>query len=166
MPATFSWFLALRYLVTRWVHLLGMCGVAVAGWAMIVVIAVMSGFIEGMTDSIHNASPDLRITKLKPGCTESQVRPFVEADPDVVRVAPRILQDAMVFPYGRQLLTPVPTLELRTTTQGHVGTFHSVEIGPNGPLGPFQKLRQVTLLRFMRSGIRFWSVSLLTPTRA
>ena len=120
MPATFSWFLALRYLVTRWVNLLGMCGVAVAVWALIVVIAVMSGFIEQMTDSIHNASPDLLVTKLKPGCTESQVRPLVEADPDVVSVAPRIVQYAMMFPYGHQVLHPVRTLETRPTTKGYV----------------------------------------------
>jgi len=120
LPATFSWFLALRYLVTRWVNLLGMCGVAVAVWALIVVIAIMSGFIEEMTDNVHSASPDLLVTKLKPGCTESQVRPLVEADPDVVSVAPRIVQYAMVFPYGRQVLKPVHTLETRPTTQGYV----------------------------------------------
>ncbi len=120
MPRTFSWFLALRYLVTRWVNLLGMCGVAVAVWALIVVIAVMSGFIEEMTDNIHNASPDLLLTGLRPGCTESQVRPLVDADPDVVAVAPRIVQYAMVFPRGRQVLKPSKALVTRPTTQGYV----------------------------------------------
>lgn len=120
MPAAFSWFLALRYLLTRWVNLLGMCGVAVAVWALIVVIAVMSGFIEEMTENLRHASPDLLVTKLRPGCTESQVRPPVEADPDVVSVAPRIVQYAMVFPRGHQLLNPVHTLETRPTTQGYV----------------------------------------------
>ncbi|MHC4512824.1 MAG: FtsX-like permease family protein [Planctomycetota bacterium] len=120
MPATFSWFLALRYLMTRWVNLLGMCGVAVAVWALIVVIAVMSGFIEEMTDNIHNASPDLLVTKLRPGCTESEVRPLVAADPDVVSVAPRITQYAMVFPHGIQVLKPTHNLQTRPTTQGYV----------------------------------------------
>jgi len=120
LPATFSWFLAQRYLVTRWVNLLGVCGVAVAVWALIVVIAVMSGFIEQMTENVHGASPDLLVTKLAPGCTESRVRPLLEADQDVVCVAPRIVQYAMVFPHRRQVLNPVHNLETRPTTKGYV----------------------------------------------
>ena len=40
MIPAYSGFLALRYLRTRWVNILGTLGVAVAVWALIVVIAV------------------------------------------------------------------------------------------------------------------------------
>ena len=57
MAPAFSWFLALRYLVTRWVNLIGMMGIALAVWAMIVVVAVFSGFIGDTKRGIQDCGP-------------------------------------------------------------------------------------------------------------
>ncbi len=92
MPAAFSWFLATRYLVTRRVNALGVGGVAVAVWALIVVIAVFSGFIGEIRDSIRTSSPELLLTNLAPDRDHSYeaLREVIEADQDVLATAPRL----------------------------------------------------------------------------
>ena len=48
MLHAFSWSLAVHYLHSRKVTLLGIGGVALAVWALIVVIGVFSGFVSGI----------------------------------------------------------------------------------------------------------------------
>ncbi len=102
MPASFAWFLALRYLCTRWVNLLGMAGVALAVWALIVVIAVFSGFISEQTTSVRHASPDLLLTGL-PHSSYTELQPLLAADPDVVSTAPRLVHYAMLNPQDQRI---------------------------------------------------------------
>lgn len=64
MPRAFAWFLAFRYLISRPVTWLGVLGVSLASWALIVVIAVFSGFIGSIRDGVRNSSPDLLVTDL------------------------------------------------------------------------------------------------------
>jgi lipoprotein-releasing system permease protein len=100
IPA-YSGFLAVRYLRTRWVNLLGMLGVAVAVWALIVVIAVFSGFIGEIRRSIRVATPDLLATGLPTGTSYEAIDQALRADPDVAETAPRLRHYGMYFPYGR-----------------------------------------------------------------
>ncbi len=104
MPAAFSWFLAARYLVTRRVNALGVGGVAVAVWALIVVIAVFSGFIGEIRDSIRTSSPELLLTNLAPDRDHSyeKLREIIEADQDVQATAPRLNHYGIYYPADRR----------------------------------------------------------------
>jgi lipoprotein-releasing system permease protein len=101
LTPAFSAFLALRYLVSRWVNLLGVVGVAVAVWALIVVIAVFSGFIGEIREHMRSASPSLLVGGLPRDTSFSVLEPLLAADPDVVALAPRVRHYAMFFPHGR-----------------------------------------------------------------
>ena len=103
MPAAFSWFLAFRYLVTRWVNMLGIGGVALAVWALIVVIAVFSGFIGEIREHIRISSPELLLTNLDPDRDHSydRLRAVIEADDDVEATAPRLDHYGIYYPTDR-----------------------------------------------------------------
>ncbi len=100
MGTAFSWFLALRYLVSRRVTLLGVIGIAVSVWAMIVVIAVFSGFIGEIRRGIHNASPDLVLTGMTAPCDFAKVAPVLRAVDGVASIAPRVEHYGIVYGYG------------------------------------------------------------------
>ncbi|MGA0059580.1 MAG: ABC transporter permease [Planctomycetota bacterium] len=101
MIPAYSGFLALRYLRTRWVNILGTLGVAVAVWALIVVIAVFSGFISEIRQSIRIATPDLLATGFDAEASFEELDALIRADEDVVGTAPRLRHHGMYFPYGR-----------------------------------------------------------------
>jgi len=100
LAPAYSWFLALRYLLARWVNVLGMAGVAVAVWALIVVISVFSGFISEIREHIREATADLVLTAVKDDCSYSATAEVLERDDDVVATAPRLIHHAILFPFG------------------------------------------------------------------
>lgn len=89
MGPAFSWLLALRYLSSRWVNLLGILGVAVAVWALIVIRSIFSGFITDIRSDVRRTSPDLLVTGLPHDTGYGQLLPAL-ADDDVVATAPRL----------------------------------------------------------------------------
>ena len=101
MGTAFSWFLARSYLLARRVNLLGMGGVALSVWALIVVVAVFSGFIKGIRSNIRNATPELLITDLPTESSFEEVYGRVEDDPDVVAGSPRLRHYGLYYPIGR-----------------------------------------------------------------
>lgn len=101
MAGAFSWFLALRYLRSRWVNVLGMFGVAVAVWALIVVVAVFTGFIEQTRGRIRNASPDILVAGLPPAASFAEFDAILCDVPGVRATAPRLEQFALYYPLGR-----------------------------------------------------------------
>lgn len=101
MIRAFSAFLALRYLRSRWINVLGTLGIAVAVWALIVVIAVFSGFIGEIRAGVRDATPDLLATNLPMGSSFAAIDAVLRADEDVVATAPRLRHHAMYFPHGR-----------------------------------------------------------------
>ena len=64
MIPAFSPFLAVRYLVTRRINVLGVCGVAFAVWAMLVVDGVFTGFVTDIHKDVRASSPALLLTEL------------------------------------------------------------------------------------------------------
>lgn len=90
MPRAFAWILALRYLLTRPVTWLGVGGIALAVWALVVVIAVFSGFIGSIRDDVRHSAPDLLVTDLPLDQSFQALQPAVAADGDVLAVAPRL----------------------------------------------------------------------------
>ena len=89
--------------MTRWVNLLGIGGVALAVWALIVVIAVFSGFIGEIREHIRVSSPELLLTNLDPDRDHSydDLRAVIEADDDVAATAPRLTHYGIYYPTGR-----------------------------------------------------------------
>ena len=89
-----------RDLTSRWVNVIGVMGIALAVWAMIVVIAVMSGLIGETEKAVHAASPDILLTGLLPGTDYRALAPLLASDPDVVATSPRITQPGLLAPQG------------------------------------------------------------------
>jgi lipoprotein-releasing system permease protein len=119
---TYAWFLALRYLATRWVNVLGMAGLAVAVWALIVVISVFSGFIAEIREHIRGATADLTLAGVGELCSYETVRAVLERDPDVLATAPRLQHYAILFPYGS------PIRRVVTTRAAEPMTFNFVNL--------------------------------------
>ena len=91
MIAAFSPFLAVRYLVTRRINLLGIAGVMFAVWAMLVVDAVFTGFVSGIQRDVHASSTDLLITDLPHDTGYEALCAAIEAERElVVATAPRL----------------------------------------------------------------------------
>ncbi len=107
MAPAYSWFLALRYLFARRVNVLGIAGVAIAVWALIVVIAVFSGFIAEIRGHIRGATADLVLSGVDERCSYEAVRGVLERDPDVVATAPRLQHYAILFPHGWRSFRPI-----------------------------------------------------------
>ena len=102
MISAYSTFLARRYLFSRWVNVLGTIGVAVAVWALIVVVAVFSGFIGEIREGIRGATPDLLLSGLAEDTSFAAVDLALRDDRDVASTAPRLRHYGMYYPYGRR----------------------------------------------------------------
>ena len=98
MIAAFSPFLALRYLVTRRINLLGIGGVLFAVWATLVVDGVFTGFVYEIQNDVRRATPDLLVTDLPDQTSYDTLRAAIEADPDVLHSAPRLRHYAVLQP--------------------------------------------------------------------
>jgi lipoprotein-releasing system permease protein len=118
LAPAFSWFLALRYLVSRWVTLLGVMGVAVAVWAMIAVIAVFSGFISEIRAGVRTASPELLLTELGHECDFAKLAPVLRAEADIAAFAPRVQIDALIAAYGNHRRAVQSTRPIETSQLG------------------------------------------------
>ena len=98
MGAAFPWLLALRYLLSRWVNVLGVLGVAVAVWALIVVPSIFSGFIADIHSQTRRTSPDLLLTSLPNDSDYGPLQQALAEDRDVVATAPRLRHYGMLYP--------------------------------------------------------------------
>lgn len=101
MIRAFSPFLALRYLVTRRINILGVLGVAFAVWAMLVVDGVFTGFVRDIRTNVENSAPPLLLTDLPHDSDFGELREVL-ADDDVVAMAPRLRQYAMLQPVSHK----------------------------------------------------------------
>ncbi|MBZ0149963.1 MAG: hypothetical protein K8J09_00415, partial [Planctomycetes bacterium] len=95
-------FLALRYLVTRPINLLGMAGITISVWALIVVVSVFTGFIDVVQRHVHSASADIIVSALPTWATWSKLQPALRDDENVAASAPRLLHYGILLPPGRR----------------------------------------------------------------
>lgn len=105
MIAAFSPFLALRYLVTRRINLLGIGGVMFAVWATLVVDGVFTGFVFEIQNDVRRATPDLLVTDLPAETDYRTIADVIAADEAVLHCAPRLRHYAVLQPLhppGRQ----------------------------------------------------------------
>lgn len=97
MGPAFPWLLARRYLLSRWVNVLGVLGVSVAVWALIVVPSVFAGFIADIYTEVRGTSPDLMLTGLPHNTAYEPLRKALANDPDVVALAPRLRHYGAIY---------------------------------------------------------------------
>ncbi len=94
----YRWFLALRYLLQRPINLLGMLGVMLGVWALIVVVSIFSGYIAEVRDHIRATTADVTVFGLSPDSSFARVRKIVEADANVLHCAPRMAWVGLLHP--------------------------------------------------------------------
>lgn len=93
-------FLALRYLLSRPINLLGMAGVAVSVWALIVVVSIFSGFLVEIRAHVQSATSDLTVLRLPWPADYAEVARVLRADPNVAACAPRLVWYGLLHAAG------------------------------------------------------------------
>ena len=83
-------FLAIRYLLTRPINLLGMFGIALSVWALVVVVSLFSGFIATVEEHVHSASADVSVSNLPAWAKWSKLRAALTDEPNLSAMAPRL----------------------------------------------------------------------------
>ena len=102
-------FLSLRYLLTRPINLLGMAGITIGVWALIVVVSVFSGVIQVVEEHLRDATGDAVVTTLPSWTSWPRVQKALQNDPNVVATAPRIVHYGMLLrPGHRPPPAPLP----------------------------------------------------------
>ncbi len=118
-------FLALRYLLTRPIHLLGMLGVTVGVWALIVVVSIFSGFLQVVGDHLRSAGADVSVYNIPDRVEPERLRAAILADPNVDACAPHLVHYGLLHRPG-QRPAPLPLLG-RGSLQGGEGPFLFVQ---------------------------------------
>lgn len=109
-------FLALRYLLTRPINLLGMLGIAVSVWALVVVVSLFTGFLSVLEEHLQSASAALTVTALPQWADFSALQAQLRDDDNVAGVAPRLVHHGLVQKPGQRQRTP--PLPGRTSLSG------------------------------------------------
>jgi ABC-type lipoprotein release transport system permease subunit len=109
-------FLAIRYLLTRPINLLGMFGIALSVWALVVVVSLFSGFIATVEEHVHSASADVSVMNLPPWSQWSKLRVALADDPNIAAMAPRLVHYGLLHHPGKR--PPPPPLPGRTALHG------------------------------------------------
>jgi lipoprotein-releasing system permease protein len=95
-------FLAIRYLLTRPINLLGMGGIMISVWALVVVVSLFSGFLQVIEDHVRSATADAVVSDLPNWAEWPALRAALSDDPNVAAAAPRVLHYGMLTPPGRR----------------------------------------------------------------
>ncbi len=102
-------FLAIRYLLTRPINLLGMAGITLSVWALIVVVSLFSGFLAVVERHVHEAGADIVVSALPAWTRWSTLAPALADDPNVAATAPRLLHYGLLLrPGHRPPPAPLP----------------------------------------------------------
>jgi lipoprotein-releasing system permease protein len=112
----YRWFLALRWLLTRPINLLGVVGVTLGVWALIVVVSIFSGFLRVVAEHIREASADVSVLYLPDDAQYAPLARALEADDGVAATAPRLVHFGLLHRPG-QRPPPSPLLG-RSALQG------------------------------------------------
>ncbi|MFT4512598.1 MAG: lipoprotein-releasing system permease protein [Planctomycetota bacterium] len=95
-------FLAIRYLLTRPINLLGMGGIAIAVWALVVVVSLFSGFLQVIEEHVQASSSDLVVTDMPPWAEWPALHHALKEDPNVAGMAPRLLHYGLLVEPGKR----------------------------------------------------------------
>ncbi len=94
-------YLAQRWLLSRPINLLGMAGISVGVWALIVVVSIFSGFLVQVRSHLHAVTADLTVLNLPWPALPAAVAKTVRADPNVAAAAPRVVWYGLLHSLGK-----------------------------------------------------------------
>ena len=109
-------FLAIRYLLTRPINLLGMLGITLSVWALVVVVSLFSGFIAVIEQHVRSATADVCVGALPPWAQWPKLRDALQDDPNVRATARRLVHYGMLNRPGER--PPPPPLPGRGALHG------------------------------------------------
>ncbi len=92
----YRYYLALRYLLSRPINLLGMIGVTLGVWALIMVVSIFSGFLKVFRSHVQSATSDVSVLGVPLSTGYDVFARVVETDPNVKASAPRMVWYALV----------------------------------------------------------------------
>ncbi len=106
----YRYYLALRFMVSRPINLLGIGGVMLGVWALIVVVSIFSGYIKEVKQHVSTVSSDLVILKLGSQVRYSTMKRLITADPNVTSCAPRLVWGGLLHPSTKtdRTASPIP----------------------------------------------------------
>ena len=99
-------FLATRYLLSRPINLLGMGGVTLGGWALIVVVSIFSGFLRVVGEHVRSASADISVWFLPESARFAPLQKAILEIPNVAATAPRLVHFGLLNRPGEQPSPP------------------------------------------------------------
>jgi lipoprotein-releasing system permease protein len=114
-------FLALRYLLTRPINMMGVLGITVGVWSLIVVVSIFSGFLKVVSEHVRSAGADLTVIQVSEHVSEELLRKAVLQDPNVAACAAHLVHFGLLHKPGQQP-GPLPLLG-RGSLQGGEGPF-------------------------------------------
>jgi len=95
-------FLAIRYLLTRPINLLGMSGIMISVWALVVVVSLFSGFLRVIEEHVQSATSDVIVSDVPSWTSWPELQATLTDDPNVQAASPRVLHYGMLNPPGRR----------------------------------------------------------------
>jgi lipoprotein-releasing system permease protein len=105
----YAQFLAIRYLLTRPINLVGMLGITVGVWALVVVVSLFSGVLSVLEGHLHAATGDCVATGVPPWAPWPKLDAALRDDANVAATAPRFLHyGLLVRPGHRPPPLPLP----------------------------------------------------------
>ncbi len=90
--------LATRYLFSRPINLLGVLGIALGVWALIVVPSIFTGYLREVGKHLQSTTADATIRGLPGGVPIETLDELCGADPAVAGLAPRLLWQGLLHP--------------------------------------------------------------------
>jgi lipoprotein-releasing system permease protein len=90
--------LAFRYIVSRPIQLLGIIGVTLGVWALIVIVSIFSGFIREIRNHLRQATSDLSVVRIPVTADGEEMLRVVESDPEVVAATARLVWYGLLYP--------------------------------------------------------------------
>jgi lipoprotein-releasing system permease protein len=101
----YRWYLALRWLVTRPINLLGVLAITVGVWALIVVVSIFSGYLTEIGKHLQSSTADATVVRLPDDASFASYAAILARDANVAELAPRIVWQGLVHPLGTQTAT-------------------------------------------------------------
>lgn len=101
-------FLALRWLFTRRINLLGVLAVTVGVWALVVVVSIFSGYLGVVAKHLQSSTADMTAVWLPDDARFDELDAIIRRDPNVAAAAPRIVWQGLVHPFGTNVSAAAP----------------------------------------------------------
>ena len=119
----YRFFLAIRWLASRPINLLGVLGITLGVWALIVVVSIFSGYLVEVRKHVAGSSSDLSAIRLPPDVPYARLLRVIEADPEVAAAAPRLIWFGLLHSRGEAPRPAAPPTESASGVPGADGPF-------------------------------------------